>query len=154
VWEPTLIKMKEAGGEIVLSSRTLADKGFLTADVAVVRRAFAEKYPDLIVKYVRSLSRAVDFSRAEPREAARAVAKEFGIPEAEADRQMKTMIHLNGKEQLGDKYLGTSAKRGRLAKALKDTADFLVSQKTIRSAPALAAFEKAVNPGFIEKAVQ
>ncbi|HXG04599.1 MAG TPA: aliphatic sulfonate ABC transporter substrate-binding protein [Candidatus Binatia bacterium] len=153
VWEPTLIKMKEAGGEILLSSRVLADKGFLTADVAVVRRAFAERYPDLVVRYVRTLSRAVDLYRAEPREAARAVAKEFGIPEAEAERQMKTMIHLNGREQLGDKYLGTSARRGGLARALKDTADFLVTQKTIRSAPPLSAFEKAVNPSFIEKAV-
>ena len=154
VWEPTLIKMKEADGETVLSSRALADRGFLTADVAVARKAFAEKHRDLVVKYVRNLSRAVDFYRAEPKEAARAVAKELGIPEAEAERQMKTMIHLNGREQLGDKYLGTSAKRGGLAKALKDTADFLVSQKTIRSAPAQAAFEKAVNPTFIEKAVQ
>ncbi len=154
VWEPTLIKMKEAGGEILLSSRALADKGYLTADVGVVRRAFAEKHPDLVVKYVRTLSRAVDFLRAEPKEAARAVAREFGLSEAEAERQMKTMIHLNGREQLGEKYLGTSAWRGGLARALKDTADFLASQKTIRSAPALAAFEKAVNPGFIEKAVQ
>jgi taurine transport system substrate-binding protein len=152
VWEPTLIKMKEADGEIVVSSRALADQGYLTADVAVVRRAFAQKHPDTVVRYVRTLSRAVDLSRSEPKEAARAVAKEFGIPEAEAERQMKTMVHLNGKEQLGEKYLGTSARRGGLARALKETADFLVTQKTIRSAPALSAFEKAVNPAFIEKA--
>jgi len=154
VWEPTLIKMVEAGGEIILSSRALAEKGFLTADVAVVRKGFAEKYPDLVVRYLRSLSRAVDLYRKDPKEAAKAVAKEFQIPEAEAGRQMKTLLMLNGKEQLADKYLGTSAKRGALTKALKDTADFLLEQKTIRSAAALAAVEKAINPSYLEKAVR
>lgn len=154
VWEPTLIKMVESDGEIILSSRALAEKGFLTADVAVVRKGFAEKYPDLVVTYLRTLSRAVDLYRKDPKEAAKAVAKEFNIPEAEADRQMKTLVMLNGKEQLSDKYLGTSAKRGGLAKALKDTADFLVQQKTIRTAATLAAVEKAINPSYLEKAMK
>jgi taurine transport system substrate-binding protein len=154
VWEPTLIKMVESGGEIILSSRALAERGFLTADVAVVRKGFAEKHPDLVVRYLGSLSRAVDFYRKEPAEAAKAVAKEFNIPPAEADRQMKTLLMLNGKEQLGEKYLGTSAKRGGLAKALKDTADFLLEQKTIRSAASLEAVRKAINPSYLEKAVK
>lgn len=154
VWEPTLIKMVESEGEVILSSRALAEKGFLTADVAVVRKGFAQKYPDLVVKYLRTLSRAVDLYRKDPQEAAKAVAKEFNIPAAEADRQMKTLVMLNGKEQLSDKYLGTSAKRGALAKALKDTADFLAEQKTIRTAATLAAVEKAVNPSYLEKAMK
>lgn len=154
VWEPTLIKMVEGGGEIILSSRALAEKGFLTADLAVVRKAFAEKYPDVVAAYLRTLSRAVDFYRKEPREAAKAVAKEFGIPEAEAERQMKTLVMLNGPEQLGAKYLGTSAQRGGLVKALKDTADFLVTQKTIKAAASAAVIEKAVNPAYLERAMK
>ena len=154
VWEPTLIKMVEAGGEIILPSRALAEKGFLTVDVAVARKGFAEKYPDLVVKYLRNLNRAVDLYRKSPKEAAKAVAKEFGIPEAEAERQMKTLLMPDGKEQLSEKYLGTSAKRGALAKALKDAADFLQEQKTIRSAATLAAIEKAINPSYLEKAVK
>ena len=69
-------------------------------------------------------------------------------------RQMKTMVMLNGPEQLDGKYLGTCAKRGGLAKALKDTADFLKAEKRIKDAPALAAFEKGVNPCYLEKAVK
>jgi len=144
----------EAGGEIILPSRALAEKGFLTVDVAVARKGFAEKYPDLVVKYLRNLNRAVDLYRKSPKEAAKAVAKEFGIPEAEAERQMKTLLMPDGKEQLSEKYLGTSAKRGALAKALKDAADFLQEQKTIRSAATLAAIEKAINPSYLEKAVK
>lgn len=154
VWEPTLIKMVEAGGEIILSSRALAERGFLTADLAVARKGFTEKYPDLVAKYLQNLNRAVELYRKNPKEAAKAVAKEFGIPEAEAERQMKTLVMPDGKEQLSAKYLGSSSKRGALAKALKDTADFLLAQKTIRSAAAMSAVEKAINPSYLEKAVQ
>jgi taurine transport system substrate-binding protein len=154
VWEPTLIKMVEGGGEILVPSRVLADKGFITADVAVARKGFSEKYPQLVSAYLASLSKAVGYYRQSPAESAKLVAKEFNLTEAEALRQMKTLVMLNGKEQLAPNYLGTCQKRGAFAKALKDTADFLVSQKTIKSAPALAAFEKGMNPCYLEKAVK
>ena len=60
----------------------------------------------------------------------------------------------DGKEQLSSKYLGTSAKRGALAKALKDTADFLREQKTIRAAATIGTIEKGINPSYLEKAVR
>jgi taurine transport system substrate-binding protein len=154
VWEPTLIKMKEAGGEILVASKELADKGYITADVAVARKAFADKYPDLVGKYLVNLSKAVDYYREKPNEAAKLQAKEFNLPEAEMLRQMKTMVMLNGKEQLGAKYLGTCQKRGAFAKALKETADFLKQEKRIKDAPDLAAFEKGMNPCYLEKALK
>src|SRR3989337_2726713 len=40
VWEPTLIKMVEAGGEIILPSRGIAGKGVSTADVGMGRKGF------------------------------------------------------------------------------------------------------------------
>lgn len=154
VWEPTLIKMVESGGEILVKSKELADKGYITADVAVARKGFSEKYPQLVSTYLANLSKAVDYYRQSPAEAAKLQAKEFNLPEAEMARQMKTMVMLNGKEQLDAKYLGTCQKRGALAKALKDTADFLKAEKRIKEAPALAAFEKGVNPCYLEKAVK
>lgn len=154
VWEPTLKKMVDADGEIILTSRTMAEKGYLTGDVAVVSRAFAKKYPDLVVKYLQAQIKGVELWMKNPKEAAAAVAKAFNIPADEAEREMKTLVWVAGREQLSATYLGTSAKRGNFAKVLKDTADFLVSQKTIKSAPALAAFEKAINPSYLEKALK
>jgi taurine transport system substrate-binding protein len=154
VWEPTLKKMVDAGGEIILTSRTMAQKGYLTGDVAVVRKAFADKYPQLVVKYLQVQIKGVDLWNKNPKEAAAAVGKAFNIPADEAEREMKTLVWVTGKEQLSGAYLGTAAKRGKFAKVLKETADFLVSQKTIKSAPDLAAFEKAVNPAYLEKAAK
>jgi hypothetical protein len=67
---------------------------------------------------------------------------------------MSELIWLSGKEEISDKYLGTSSKKGNFAKTLKDTADFLVEQKQIKSAPELSEFEKAINPEFIENALK
>lgn len=149
VWEPTLIKMIESGGEVLVPSRVLADKGYLTADVAVVRKEFAQKHPQVVATYVRTLSDAVKFYREKPQEAARAVGKEFGLSEAEALRQMKTMTLLTAEEHATPKYL-----KGGVAKALKDAADFLVSQKTIKSAPDLATFQRAVVAKYAEQAAK
>ena len=154
VWEPTLKKMVDADGEIILTSRQMADKGYLTGDVAVVRKAFAEKYPDLVVKYVQVQAKGVELWTKSPKEAAAAVAKAFNISPEEAEREMRTLVWVPGREQSSDTYLGTMAKRGKFAKVLKETADFLVAQKTIKSAPPLAAFEKAINPSYVEKAVK
>ena len=154
VWEPTLKKMVDADGEIIVTSRQMAEKGYLTGDVAVVRKAFAEKYPDLVVKYLQVQAKGVDLWMKNPKDAAAAVAKAFNISPEEAEREMRTLVWVVGRDQVSDAYLGSSAKRGKFAKVLKETADFLASQKTIKSAPAQATFEKAVNPAYLEKAVK
>jgi taurine transport system substrate-binding protein len=62
---------------------------------------------------------------------------------------MKTMTFLTAEEHATPKYL-----KGGVAKALKDAADFLVSQKTIRSAPDLGTFQKAVVATYAETAAK
>jgi taurine transport system substrate-binding protein len=152
VWEPTLAKMVEAGGRVLLESGELAAKGYITGYIGFVRNGFAERYPDLVVAYLENQIRAVEFYRTNPQEAAAAVARQFGIPEAEAARQMATLVLLNGEEHLGPAYFGTVAAPGKLAEIFKDTADFLVSQGLIREAPRVETFRNAIDPSFLESA--
>ena len=154
VWEPTLAKMVESGGKIVIASRQLAEQGYLTGDICAVRRDFAKKYPALVVKYLKNLVKAVEYYRSDPEKASECVARQFGIPQPEALRQMNTLIMLSGKEQLTKDYLGTASDKGKLAQVLKKSADFLVSQKLIKSAPGLPVFVGAINPSYIEEAVK
>lgn len=153
VWQPTLGKLL-SDGSILVTSRQLAAKGIVTADVGIVRTEFAEKYPELVKKYVQVQSKAFVLFASNPEEAAEAVAKELNIDKAESLKEMKELVWLSAKEQLSDKYLGTSAKKGDFVKTLKETADFLVEQKAIDAAPGTEAFEKAVNPKYIEAALQ
>jgi len=153
VWQPTLGKLL-SDGKILVTSRELASKGIITADVGIVRKEFADKYPDLVQKYIRIQSKALELYKSNPDEAAQAVAKELTIDKAESLAEMKELIWLSTTEQLSDKYLGTSSKKGEFAKTLKATADFLVEQKAIDAAPGIEVFEKAVNPQYIEAAVK
>lgn len=152
VWEPTLAKMIEAGGRVLIESGELAAKGYVTGDIGFVRNGFAESYPELVVAYLENQIRAVEFYRTRPKEAADAVARQFGISEAEAVRQMATLVMLNGEEHLGTAYFGTMAVPGKLAEVFKDTADFLVSQGLIRNSPQVETFRKAIDSSFLERA--
>jgi taurine transport system substrate-binding protein len=153
IWDPTLSKLL-ADGKIITDSSKLAEKGIVTADMGVVSKAFAQKYPDLVTKYIKLQKKAYDLYNSNPDEAAAAIGKELNIDKAEALRQSKGLIWLSPEEELSEKYFGSSSKKGDLAKILKSTADFLVDQKSIPSAPELDVFEKAINSKYIEDALK
>ena len=153
VWEPTLAAMLELDGEVLISSRTIAEEGFLTGDIGIVYKPFSEAHPEVVTTYLETQIRAVEFIRSDPEAAAAAVAAEFGLSQEEALRQMSTLVFLDGNEQLGPEYLGTSQEAGALADVFVATAEFLESQGTIRAAPDIDVFEEAINPRFLEGAV-
>jgi taurine transport system substrate-binding protein len=153
VWNPVLGKLL-ADGKVITDSGKLAEKGIITADVGVVSKEFAQKYPDIVTKYIKVQQKAYDLYKNNPDEAAEALAKGLSIEKTEALKQTRELIWLSGKEQVSDKYFGSSANKGNLAKVLKATADFLVEQKAIENAPALDTFEKAINPKYIENTLK
>jgi taurine transport system substrate-binding protein len=142
VWQPNLSKLKKQGGTILATSAELAEKGVVTADVGVVSKAFAQKYPDAVKKYVEVLNQAIDIYRKDPDSAAKTIANEVGISPEESKAAMGEIIWLNSTEQKDTKYLGTKDQPGTFAKVLKDSADFMVTQKTIPSAPELSTYQQ------------
>ncbi|MCH3963680.1 MAG: aliphatic sulfonate ABC transporter substrate-binding protein [Clostridium sp.] len=154
VWQPTLTKLIALDGKEIINSGTLAKKGIVTGDIGIVNKDFAKKYPDVVTKYVKLQIKAYDYFKSNSDDAAGSVAKELNISKEDSKKQMNELIWLSGQEEISNKYLGTSSKKGEFVKTLKDTADFLVQQKQIKSAPELSEFEKAVNPEFVEKALK
>ena len=152
VWQPTLQKLYDSGGKKLIASDEVAAKGFPTFDVAVATHDFSSKYPEIVALYLQDLSKAVDLYRADPKQAADLIAKELSITPEEAAAQAKGLIWLTAAEQLDPKYFGTKDKPGALGQAFKTTADFLVEQKVIDSAPDLATFQKGANPTFLQLA--
>jgi taurine transport system substrate-binding protein len=151
VWQPTLSKLL-ADGKVLTDSAVLASKGIVTADLGLVSTAFATKYPDFVTKYVRLQDKAYQLFKSQPDTAAASLAKGLGTDAPEALKEAKELVWLSAKEQVSPAYLGTAAHKGDLAKTLKSTADFLVAQKLIDTAPALSVFEAAVAPQFAEAA--
>ena len=153
VWEPTLSKLVEKDGKILLSSRELAEREFPTADLCVARKDFATKYPSVIIKYLKNLDRAVQLYRSDPDKAAQAVGAEFGIAPQQAARQMKGLLMLTGEEQISGKLVGNMNLHFGLYTLIKDTADFLEKAKEVESSPPWPVFMRAVNPGYIQKII-
>jgi taurine transport system substrate-binding protein len=119
-----------------------------------VRKAFAKRYPSLVVKYLKNQNRAVKLYRSNPENAAAAIARQFGITTTEAAQQMKRLILVSAEEQVLGKHIGDTHWGMGLYTILKETADFLVETKTIKSYPPAVNFLNAVNPYYLEKVLE
>lgn len=144
VWYPVLAELLKDGTPII-DSYQLAQKGIVTADTNVVRREYAQSNPDVVSKFVELQLRANDIINNESGKAAAEIAAELEISEEDAAEQITQFTYLDADEQI--EYLD-----GSFAETLKDTADFLVEQKSISSAPDLDTFKSSVTSEFVKKA--
>ncbi|URN94699.1 MAG: ABC transporter substrate-binding protein [Candidatus Pristimantibacillus lignocellulolyticus] len=150
VWQPTLAKLVEDNGSLLLSAKDLAAQGAITSDTGIVSKKFANKYPTFVKDYVAVLDEAIEIYRTKPEEAAKALAPLLSTSEEESLAQMNELVWLTSKEQQDEQYLGKGAGSG-FGKVLKATGDFLVEQGTIESSPELSDYEKAIYVAGIEQ---
>ncbi len=147
VWNPTLAKLESEGGKVLVDSAQLSEKGYTTYDLAVVTNEFAEKYPDAVTTWVEQQNKAVELISSDPDAAAKAIAAELSITDAEAKAQLDDLIFLNASEQVGTDYLG-----GGLAKNLFASAEFNKELGKIDTVQPEDAYSKAVVTTFAEAA--
>lgn len=147
VWYPVLGQLLE-GGTVITDSEKLAADGVITADLTVVNKDFAKKYPSVVTSYVKAQIKATDLYYNDEVKAVEDIAAILGISNEDAKEQASQVKWLTGEDQLSEAYL-----KGQMAKTLKSTADFLVEQKSIESAPELSVYEESINTEFIENAL-
>jgi len=150
VWNPARSKLLAAGGDVFETARDLDTAGYLIADLIAVRGVFLDQYPDSISGLLKAYGRAMDLWKAKPGEAAEDVARQVGMTPETAQADMSEYEFPPLKQQASTAWLGD---HGKLAPALKRCADFLVEQKTLRSAPAQAVFEKAIDVSALSRAL-
>jgi taurine transport system substrate-binding protein len=153
VWEPSLNRMVQNGGRILMDSGTMAARGFPTWDIAVVMDDFAAKYPEIVAKFVKSECAAVDYWLEKPEETAVIIAKELSLPLDDATRMMKGTKMVPCAKQIGADYLGTSKAKGKLVDTLVSTATFLTDQKRLPKVEARQTYEDFIVPKYLEAAV-
>ncbi len=144
LWQPNLGKLQKAEGTVLITSADLAKKGVVTADLDVVSKEFADKYPDVVKRYVGVLDEAIKTYRSDSKTATQSLAKELNITPEETESSVKELLWLDSTEQKDPKYLGATDQPGDLAKILKNQADFAVAQKKITSAPDLAVYQQSL----------
>jgi taurine transport system substrate-binding protein len=153
VWSPTKSKMLADGGEVFKTYDKLEAAGYVIADVIIARTAVASANPDMISAMLAAYGRSLDLYTSKPDEAAAIVGKQAGVSAEVAKADMAEYDFVPLKTQLTPAWLGAPGSEGKFATVLKGTADFLVEQKSIRSAPPVAAFAKAINTSYLAKAV-
>lgn len=148
-WEPGVSRLLETGRTVV-TSEELAAEGILTANVEMVRREFAEQYPEMVTAYIRAVDRANADFKADPDAAAQLIGDYIGITKEEAMVQMKGSIWLSAKDQLLPSYMGTTGNIGGYADSVIDTADFLYAQQSLTEKPDHDYMRAFVDPSFVE----
>ncbi len=129
IWEPTLSRiLDKKNAKILLTSADLRKRGFPTGNLAIVRTNFGERYPSVVIKYIKAMDRGVKYCRSNPKAAAKSIAGQLNMPVEKAEQQLKNLILVTGKEQNAGKHLGDVYWNFGLYEVLKDTADFLLSQ--------------------------
>ena len=136
VWEPTLSGLL-SDGKILITSGDMSDKGYMTADLEVVRSEFAKEHPDVVKAYIAALDEAVKLYKYEKDTAVSAVANELGISES---------LWLEAKEQY-ERYF----ENGALGENLYSTAQFLVSKSSISSSLSNEEFKIRSNGKYISE---
>jgi len=151
-WEPSLGGIVKAGGKIILTSKEMLDRGYPTWDIIAVQPEFAQKYPDFVVKFIKSELRAIEFWYSKPDQAAEIVAKQLGkISVEDGKRMMAGTELLRLDQQLSDKYMGTAKKKGATAQDIVNCGQFLVSQGRIKKEVTLEQAQNFLHPEFMEK---
>ncbi len=151
-WEPSKSKILGLGGEVLIDSADMIEKGFVTANVGLVRKEFAKENPELVVGILKQLAKAGDLYRNNTDEAINAAAKEIEISYDEAKFQMSGSIWLTLDELNSADYFGTTEKSGHFVDIMFDTAKFLKENKSISEVPTYEQFAEFINPYYIEKA--
>lgn len=149
-WEPTLSLIREKG-EVLLTSKDLAKKGFMTVNVELVRRKFAEKYPELVTLYISSLAKAGEIYENTPEVAIKAASEALHIKYEQAAIQMKGSEWLSLKEEISRDYLGKNGGRGRFHAVFYDTAKFLQGEKKLKKIPTLDEIDSFIAKKYIEE---
>ncbi|WP_286905545.1 aliphatic sulfonate ABC transporter substrate-binding protein [Clostridium sp. UBA1652] len=144
VWETTKTKLVNDGGNVIITSADLAKQGAITGELGIVQKDFASKYPDVLKDYISVLDESVNDYKNKQDESSELLSKELGLSKEEALKTMNQIIVLNKKDQTDKKYLGTASKPGEFGKLLKDTGDYLVTQKAIKSSPDLEVYQKSI----------
>ena len=142
IWQPAQSKLLADGGKVILTSEDVAKKGAITGEFGIVSNDFAAKYPDVVKAYIDILDEATKSYKTQTDDVLKTLSTELGVSVDDTKKVMNQITVLDKSQQ--SQYIGTEDKQGTLPQLLKDTSDFLLSQKAVTASPDIEVFKKAV----------
>ncbi len=147
VWDPILSKLEN--GISIYSGADVAADSYPVTNVCVARDAFAEAYPDLVVKYVEAMEKANQLYKTDEAEVISTLAKGLEISEEDVSVQMEGITWLSGEDQLGDMYFG-----GSIVDNLLGVANYLYEGGNLTKLATADDIRKGLDSSYIEKMLE
>ena len=147
VWAPFAQELESSGGHQVFATKDLQKDG-------VVRKAFAEQYPQVVTAFLRVHQQKVDEFKQDPERAAAIVAKEVGAPVTTAANTLGGLEYPTLSQQGTAAWLGngTQTSDSGIGKALSKTSGFLAGIGEIRKRDIPANWDAAIDSRYIREA--
>ena len=151
---PFWAELINSGAKQLVVSKDLQPHGFFFWNSAIVRTDFAQRYPDAVVAWLRTVQSQFDRYKADPEGVSRTLAEDFGAPFEAVRDTLAGLSYPTFREQLGPEYWGRTGAQGTtpLLRALSDTADFLAQSGEIKRSGIPASFASTVNYPLLDRA--
>jgi taurine transport system substrate-binding protein len=150
IWQPVQSRLLEAGGAVIITSEAVAAGGDPTGEFGIVRKQFAEQYPNVVKAYIDILDQATAQYHRRSDEVVKVLSTELGLSAADTIETMGQVVVLNKADQTKPEYFGTPQNPGKLPELLKKTSEFLLEQGALTSSPGIETFKNAIAFRFYE----
>jgi taurine transport system substrate-binding protein len=152
IWYPVLGEAVQNDGTIIFKTGELQQVGTLVFDGIIVRNAFKEQHPDLVLDYLREYDRLCRLYREKPQDVVDVLAPYLSLSPQIAMDYVKTFYSLTPQEMASDTWMGLpGAKSTGVLKTLRDQAEFLKAAEQIAAVP--DSFAPFVDSSFLAKMV-
>lgn len=150
VWGPFSNTMEAAGGKEILATEQLQKDGYYIWNDYIVRKEFAEKYPDIVVKFLQTFEKTIEMYNQDKEGMVKLVAQHLSQNVDAVRSTMAGLYFPPFKEQLSGKLLGDG---GSIAPAMLDTAKFLVELGDLRQSEVPTDFKPFINTSYMKRAI-
>lgn len=156
VWGPFSHQMEGEGGHQLLTTKELRKHGYYAWNSYVVSKEFADKHPDMVVKFLKVFQDTVNMYKADPDKWAKFISQHLDQPYEASKDTLAGLEYPPFKEQLTTEWLGDprTTEQANLTKAMMDVANFLVELGDLRKQDVPKSFGKYNNMTFMEKVVK
>jgi taurine transport system substrate-binding protein len=104
-WQPSLGILLDNGGSVLVSSKDMIEKGYMTANVELARKSFAEANPELIEAYIECMVEAHEYFTVNRIDAISKLADELELSEEEIDVQVSGSIWTSIEEMQSSSFI-------------------------------------------------
>ncbi|MCV2217094.1 taurine ABC transporter substrate-binding protein [Thauera sp. Sel9] len=154
VWGPFTQQLEANGGRQLYATKDLQKHDVLVFNNFVVRKEFAEQHPELVARFLRVVQDKVEQYKNDEEGSVQAIAKHLDIPADTVRSTLGGLEYPSLQEQLTPAFIGDEKTKDSslIAKAYKDSAEFLASIGELRKQEIPANYGPHINTTYLQRA--